>query len=174
MRPGTHGCPAPTIHTVTNLKLLRVLALSITLAVVAMSCGDDSSGTIGVLNAEFRLTANDLGAGYMTITNGTDDTITLVAVSSPEVGRVELHESMMNDEGVMQMLPRPEGFTVEPGGQISLESGGKHLMLIDPEPTGDELEFTLDFGSEQLVATAAFDEAGSAAGDVMADMENEG
>ena len=158
----------------TNLRILRVLALLITLAVVAVSCGDDSSGSIDVQNAEFRLTANNRGAGYLTITNGTDDTITLVGASSSEVGRVELHESMMNDAGEMQMIPRPEGFTVGPGGQIMLESGGKHIMLFDPEPTGDELEFTLDFGSEQLVVTAAFDEAGSAAADVMSDMEDEG
>ena len=158
----------------TNLRILPLLALVTTMALVAMSCGDDSSGTIEVLDAEFRLTANNRGAGYLTITNDTDGTITLVGASSSEVGRVELHESMMNDEGEMQMIPRPEGFTVGPGGRISLESGGKHLMLFDPEPTGDELEFTLDFGSEQLVVTAAFDEAGSAAGDVMADTETEG
>lgn len=144
------------------------------MVVVLTACGDDGSGPIEVFNAEFRTTPNDLGAGYLTIANGTEESITLVGASSPDVTRIELHESTLNDEGVMQMRARPEGFIVGAGEQVSLQPGGKHLMLIEPDPPGDELVLTLDFGSEQLVVTASFDEAASATSDSMADMEDDG
>ena len=52
----------------TRLHALRFLAL-VTLVIVLASCGDD--GTIEVIDARFRITPNDLGAGYLTITNST-------------------------------------------------------------------------------------------------------
>ena len=154
-------------------KLLAVVGLLVVLVLAGAACGSDSDGSIEVNDARFRTTPNDLGAGYLTIENSTDDPITLIGASSPDVGRIELHESTMSDDGVMQMAERPEGFTVEPGDTVSLEPGGKHLMLFEPEPPGDELEFTLDFGSEQLVVMATLDEAGSASSmDEMDDTES--
>lgn len=156
----------------TRNQFLRFLVLLIALTAVAASCGSDDSGSVEIVDAKFRTTPNDLGAGYLTIENSTDDPITLVGASSPEVGRIELHESTMNDDGVMQMIPRPEGFTVEPGEQISLEPGGKHLMLFDPEPAGDELEITLDFDSLDIVVTAELTDA-IGGSDSMDEMEME-
>ena len=146
----------------TRTHALRVLA-SLALVFVLASCGDDAR-TIEVIDAQFRTTPNDLGAGYLTITNGTDDAVTLVGASSPDVERIELHESTMTD-GVMQMAARPEGFEIGAGEKVLLESGGEHLMLFGPHPQGDKLEITLDFGSEQIEILATFDEAGSASSD---------
>ena len=148
-----------------NKLALRILAILVGLTLLATACGSDDAGSVTVVDAQFRTTPNDLGAGYMTISNGTDESVTLIGASSPDVERIELHESSINDEGVMQMEQRPGGFTIEPGGEAVLEPGGKHLMLFGPTATGEELELSLDFGDEQVVVMATFDEEGSAAAD---------
>ena len=137
-----------------NFRLLGLGLVILTLGLFAISCGDADSGNIEVLDAQFRTTPNDLGAGYLTIANSTDEPITLRGASSPEVTRIELHESMMQD-GVMRMTARPEGFTVGAGEEVVLAPGGKHLMLFEPEPTGDQLEITLDFAAHALPAAGA-------------------
>lgn len=156
----------PTLRSLT-----RLFGAALLIAVIAAACGSDDAGGIDVSEAQFRTTPNGLGAGYLTISNTTDDPVTLRAASSPEVERIELHESEMQD-GVMQMTPRPEGFTVDPGAQVVLEPGGKHLMLFSPEPSGDELQITLDFGTETIVVAAEFDAEASAAHDGMDDMDS--
>ena len=60
---------------------------------------------------------------------------------------VELHETV-DDNGVMRMIPQPDGFTVPAGGSVELKPGGKHVMMIGlakPLETGDEFELTLNF-----------------------------
>ena len=156
----------PTLRSLT-----RLLGSALLIAVIAAACGSDDSGRIDVSEAQFRTTPNGLGAGYLTISNTTDDPVTLRAASSPEVERIELHESEMQD-GVIKMTPRPEGFTVDPGAQVVLEPGGKHLMLFSPEPSGDELQITLDFGTETIVVAAEFDAEASAAHDDMGGMDD--
>ena len=47
---------------------------------------------------------------------------------------VEIHETIMGDDGAMQMQEVPEGFVVPAGGSFTLEPGGPHIMLIDIDP----------------------------------------
>lgn len=91
-------------------------------------------------------------AGYMSIHNPTDNTVTLVGVSSDRFAKVEFHESIA-DEGVvrMEMLHH---LIIAPGATVELAPGGKHLMMMKPsEPTkpGEtiEIKLKLDDGSEQ-------------------------
>ncbi len=83
-------------------------------------------------------------AGYGTLRNpGTIDS-TLVAVTSPQFGRVEIHEMTMID-GVMKMRAIDE-IKVEAGASVRLEPGGLHLMLYDPVAplaSGDSIEVKL-------------------------------
>ena len=141
-------------------KFSRVLAIFAAVLLTAAACGGGDSGSIQVENASFRLTPNDLGAGYVTITNTTSDAVTLAGASAEGIGRIELHETMQND-GIVNMEARPEGFTIEPGETIALEPGGKHMMLFEPSVDGDVM-INLDFGSEIVPVLASFDELGSA------------
>jgi len=153
-------------------KFSRVLLFVAALGLFATACG--SAGSIEVEDARFRLSRSDLGAGYMTVTNSTGDAVTLEAVSAPGVDRIELHESLARDDGTMAMEQRPEGFEIGAGETVSLQPGGKHLMIFDPEGT-DDLTLTLDFGDESVEVVAAYDEAASAAAmsdDAMGDMEH--
>jgi copper(I)-binding protein len=93
-------------------------------------------------------------AGFMTVTGGSRD-VAIESASSPDFGRVEIHEMTMND-GVMQMRALPE-LDVPAGAMLTLAPGGEHLMLIDAQRelvAGDKVKitFTLSRGKPLDVA----------------------
>lgn len=94
-----------------------------------------------------------MSAGYLSLTNNTDAPIRVTRVSSPQFAAVELHESTVED-GVARMRELPE-LLIPPRGAVTLERGGKHLMLM--RPTGDSDEVSLSFfdGDEPLLSIAA-------------------
>ena len=97
------------------------------------------------------------GAVYLTVLNGLDQAVQLLSASSPAADVVELHETV-EENGVMRMMPRPEGFTVPAGGSVELKPGGKHVMLIglaQPLNTGDTVDLQLTFDNGATIALAA-------------------
>jgi len=70
-------------------------------------------------------------AGFMSIENDTSEPISLVSGTSPQFGRVEIHD-VINDDGVMRMR-KTERLTIEPNGTLVLRSGSYHLMLMEPK-----------------------------------------
>lgn len=87
------------------------------------------------------------GSAYLTILNGTDETVHLVNADTDVADVTELHETI-NDDGVMRMIHQPDGFVIEPGERLLLEPGGKHVMLmglVEPLAAGDSYELTLLF-----------------------------
>jgi copper(I)-binding protein len=97
-------------------------------------------------------------AVYATITNDGDADVTLVSASVPFEATVEIHETIIGDDGAMSMQEVPEGFVVPAGGSFTLEPGGPHIMLIDIDPADivGEIEVTLVFddGTEVTVPAA--------------------
>ena len=93
------------------------------------------------------LPGTQMSAGYLTLTNNTEDAITITAVSSPEFGSVEMHETVLED-GVSRMR-RLAGVEILPGASVIFEPGGKHLMLM--RPGGDVGSATLEFHSGDSV-----------------------
>ena len=69
-------------------------------------------------------------AGYVRIRNPGTQAIALVGADSADFGRVEMHETLLAD-GTMKMV-KSRRFEVPPGGELRLEPGGRHLMLIKP------------------------------------------
>ena len=109
---------------------------------------------LGMASAESPLQFNDpwsplappgrTMAGFMTIDNTGENDIALVDATSPQFGRIELH-TMTMDEGVMRMR-RLEELMVAAGESVTLEPGGKHLMLFEPAvqfEDGDTLDVEL-------------------------------
>jgi len=143
-------------------SLSRVLIVLVAIVMVAASCGSDDGGSIEVEDARYRLSRADLGAGYMSLTNSTGEDVTLEAASAEGVGRIELHESSMADDGTMSMQERPDGFSIAAGETITLKPGGLHLMIFDPTGT-DDLTISLEFGDETIEILAPYDAEASAA-----------
>ena len=71
----------------------------------------------------------------------------LLSADSDVADAVELHESKMDENGVMKMSPI-EAVIVPAGGSATLEPGGMHVMLLglkEDLATGETFELTLNF-----------------------------
>ena len=97
----------------------------------------------------------DVAAVYLEIGDPGEHDDRLVGAQSDVAERVELHESIIGDDGTARMEEQTDGIVVPAGQGVSLEPGGLHLMLIAPEPLGDgdRFELTLEFerGGERTV-----------------------
>ena len=122
-----------------------------------MPGGEATVGDITVTDVWMRQPAEGQTrtATYGTITNNGDTDVTLVAASVPFDATVEIHETIMGDDGAMQMQEVPEGFVVPAGGSFTLEPGGPHIMLIDIDPADImgtiDVTMVFDDGTEVIV-----------------------
>ncbi|NQZ11870.1 MAG: copper chaperone PCu(A)C [Algicola sp.] len=93
-------------------------------------------------------------AGYMILSNPTDQPIELIGVESMLFEQVELHEMSMRD-GMMSM-DSLDKVVIPAKGQVSFKPGGKHLMMHQPKSTfvkDQWVPLTLSFksGDKQVV-----------------------
>ena len=116
---------------------------------VEMPGGEATVGDITVTDAWVRQPAEGqtTSAAYGTIDNAGDTDITLISASVPFDATVEIHETLMDDEGTMQMQEREDGFVVAAGSTFKLEPGGPHVMMLDIDPADfvDEVDVTMIF-----------------------------
>jgi copper(I)-binding protein len=121
------------------------------IAVCLSACADDSAPLIAEDVIVTRPIAGpDVGAGFLTLTNTTDQAITISRVASPEFESVAMHESYI-DDGIARM--RPLGpVTIGPGQSIVFERGAKHLMLKRPTDLSDSVTLQF-FSGDALVLT---------------------
>lgn len=102
------------------------------------------AANISVSDAWARTTmpGQKVSGAYLQLQSDTD--ARLVGVSSPAVGRVEMHEMSM-DGGVMRMREL-KSINLPKGQSVTLEPGGFHLMLMNlkkPMAAGDVVPLTL-------------------------------
>ena len=91
--------------------------------------------------------AAKVGASFMVISNTGDEADRLVSASTDAADRVELHTHVMTD-GVAKMMEVEEGFPVEAGGEVLLQRGGFHVMMMGltaPFVQGEMISLTLTF-----------------------------
>ena len=144
-----------TVADVTEMADTTEMAETTQMA--EMPGGEATVGDITVIDVWMREPAEGqtLAAAYGTITNSGDADITLVSAAVPFDATVEIHETVMGDDGSMQMQEVPEGFVVPAGGSFTLEPGGPHIMLIDIDPadvTGTiDVTMVFDDGTEVTV-----------------------
>ena len=95
-----------------------------------------------------------MSAAYMTIANKGDAGDRLKSARTPKAKAVELHQTTMTADGVMQMRKVEDGLPIEAGASLVLEPGGAHLMLLGLEDAlraGEELILTLEFANAGAV-----------------------
>lgn len=107
-----------------------------------------AAGTVAISGGWVRAVGEGvrMSAGYGTISNRGDEPDRIVSLTSPIADVVELHESIEQD-GRSMMRPVP-GLEIPAGGEISLEPGGYHIMLIGvtaPLVEGETYELTITF-----------------------------
>ena len=103
------------------------------------------------------------GAAFMVIHNQGDAPDRLIDVRSDAAARVELHTHRENADGVMQMIHVAEGFDLPADGEILMERGGHHVMLMG-------LTAPLEQGAVFTI-TLVFEQAGEVPVDVTVDLE---
>ncbi len=94
-----------------------------------------------------------MSAGYLVITNNTDQAVLITGVESPQFANVEIHETTMRD-GIARMREL-DSLEVPANGNVVLARGGKHLMLMRPVDLGDSV--TLRFlGADALLLSVDY------------------
>ena len=140
-------------------------ALALTFSLAACGSDDDASDSseevaadgVTITDAWVRQPADGqtVSAAYGTIQNDSGEDITLVGASVPVQGMVEIHETIMGDDGAMSMQEKEDGFLVADGETFVLQPGGPHVMMMQIEPeeiTGTiDVTFIFDNGAEVTV-----------------------
>ncbi len=132
----------------------RIALIALVVALVAGACGGSDDISIEEPWGRPSPMSEGNAAFYMDITGGADDD-TLTAASTDACGVVELHETSMNDEGVMSMRHLPSGIPIPAGETVSLEPGGLHIMCMmvtEPLETGQMIDLDLEFSSGETMA----------------------
>ena len=82
-----------------------------------------------------------MSAGFFVLTNNTDADIRITRVTSPQFGAVEIHETTI-DDGIARMREL-DALLIPARGSVTLERGGKHLMLMQARDIGDAVSLQL-------------------------------
>ena len=165
---GTESSARAT-NTLVNTPTLRFAAVPlavVALALSAVGCGDDSDddssvdgGSVTVTEVWIREPAEGQpnSAAYGIITNQSGEEITLVGVTAPVTGTIEIHETIMGADDTMSMQERENGFDIPDGESLTLEPGGAHVMMLGIDPTqfteGFDLTFMFD-GTDSVTVSA--------------------
>lgn len=139
--------------------VVRIGTIAASFALLPLAACDTApkAPEVAVSEAWVRLpaVAGRPGAAYFTLTSNGAPT-KLVSVTSPDVERIELHDSM-SEGGMMKMAPLTD--TAFPAdGKMEFAPGGKHAMLfgIDPKiQPGGKIRLTFTFDPAPAVTAEA-------------------
>jgi copper(I)-binding protein len=105
-------------------------------------------GEVTIIDAWARpANLGDNSAIYLKINNPGPRTDSLIEVDTDVAAQAELHQSEMDDLGVMSMHHQNH-IDIPPDSQIEFAPGGLHVMLIDLEQDlqlGDSIQVTFKF-----------------------------
>jgi periplasmic copper chaperone A len=128
--------------------LLPGVCLSLLLLGAAAGCGKPETAAARLEIHEPRASLlQETGAVYLTVVNRGAESDRLLRVETTAARAAETHESV-EENGVVRMVARPEGFEVPAGGKLELAPAGKHVMLIEPrelQPAAGTIPLTLYF-----------------------------
>lgn len=142
---------------------MRHIALTSLLLTLA-GCQQAAPKAASVDHAWVRLpaVAGRPGAAYFIVHGGAVED-RLMIVASPQAVRAEMHDMTMAG-GMMKMTSIDAGLAVPAKGDVTFDSGGKHVMLFDISPKvlpGGKMALTFTMASGQkLEAEAAVIAAG--------------
>lgn len=144
------------IYKITQLFIITFLLISL------ISCAGEEGEQTTDNTEKFELPADGIeiadawarpgqvdgvSAIYMNILNGSSVADTLLSISSPVAGMVEVHETYEQEEGMMGMRPA-EVVAAPARGALTLKPGGLHVMLMRLNRElreGDSVEFSVEF-----------------------------
>ncbi|MFK4760050.1 copper chaperone PCu(A)C [Microbacterium sp. ZW T5_45] len=114
--------------------------------------------TVTITDAWVKATDESMSAAFGTLDNSGAGDVTIVSATTDAAGMVELHETVENESGEMVMREIEGGFSIPAGGDLLLEPGANHIMLMDlagPLAAGDEVDVTLTFSDDSTYTFTA-------------------
>lgn len=92
------------------------------------------------------------GVVYLTLLNKGRTSERLIGVQTDVAEHAELHQTIMEEGGLMKMRPVEGGIAIPAGGQTALEPGSYHIMLMNLKQdlkVGDRFALVLTFEQSQ-------------------------
>lgn len=117
-----------------------------------------STAALTVSDPWVKAAESGMSAAFGTIRNTTGKDVTIVSASTPASPMVELHETVMGANGTAQMQPKKGSFVIPAKGELKLEPGAHHIMLMGlskPVKAGDEITFDLKLSDGSTVSFTA-------------------
>ena len=128
-------------------------AFLVLLAVLLTACGAPKPPlVVSELEVTKPMPGRPMSAGYLVLTNNTDEPLRITSVDSPQFGSVEVHETTIID-GVSRMRELAE-LIVPARGSVTLERGGKHLMLMRPTNLEDTVVLQFFSGDTPILSVS--------------------
>ena len=120
---------------------MKRFLLVISLALVA-ACGSDAPPLVASdVVVKPPMPGMQMAAGYLTLRNNSTEEIVIDRVTSPQFGKVEMHETVIED-GIAKMSALAE-IVVPAGSAVEFQPGGKHLMLMQAGEIGERVTLRL-------------------------------
>lgn len=150
----TRSVPERTMFGLTKIRIVEIgVALLLTLAAllfVGLTVWAAEIARIEVSDAWARPTigGGKISAAYMTIANNGGAGDLLKSARTLKAKAVELHQTTITADGVMQMRKVEGAVPIEAGTALVLKPDGTHLMLLgleDALKAGEKLILTLEF-----------------------------
>ena len=116
---------------------------------------DVKAGDIEIVHPWSRATpaGAKVAVGYLVLRNNGAAPDRLVSIASDIAGRTEIHEMVMDSNGVMTMRPLDRALEVPAGGEVELTPGSLHIMFLDLKRGIKE--------GETFAGTLTFEKAGT-------------
>lgn len=150
MNASTVPTPARIVRGKGLLHRLAIFAVG-AVAGLAVQAHDYRAGDVRIVHpyATPSVPGMHSGAAYVaTLENAGAQADRLLRASTPQAGRVEMHNMSIDASGVMRMREL-DHIRIEPGNPIKMRPGqGFHFMLMDlkqPLKEGDKFPLTLEF-----------------------------
>lgn len=142
------------------MKTRSLLLATLLLPAVMSACAPAQDNAVS--DARVRLPAAEgrPGAAYFTL-HGGDKGLKVVKIDSPEAGRAEMHDMIMQN-GMMTMAALPAGVAVPAKSEVQFAPGGKHVMLFDMKAglkAGDTIMLNFSFADGSRLGVPATAEA---------------
>ena len=105
------------------------LFATLVMCLPVIACGPPAGPPLTISNLVVfePLPGTNMTAAYLTLANNSDQAITIDTVTSPQFARVEMHETVIQDDVARMQALAP--LIVARHTSVHFESGGKHLMM---------------------------------------------
>lgn len=112
-----------------NAFVARPLLLATILSIV--SCTKPDGIHLSEVYGYAPVTPRGSAVAYLTLRNDSSVSVQIESIKSPDFALVELHESIERNQQIFMQAIR--NAVLQPGEQLELRPGGKHLMLMSPD-----------------------------------------